>query len=153
MKKFFTKLQTKLISLIVMISTISCFTAMPVFAADSEDASTALTVDASGTRGGGDLLTSGATVMTGGSADVYVTLAWINFNCDAMASVASSSATGTVSCTMFTPDGDMYYLGAVPASGGTTNTKNIFFANTGTYRFHFDADTAATLYVSGYLFD
>lgn len=153
MKKFFTKLRTKLISLIVMISTVSCFTAMPVFAADSEDASTALTVDASGTRGGGDLLTSGAAIMSGGSGDVYVTLAWINFNCDAMASVATSSASGTVSCTMFTPDGDAYYLGAVPASGGTTNTKNIFFANTGTYRFHFDADTAATLYVSGYLFD
>ena len=153
MKKFFTKLQTKLISLIVMISTVSCFTAMPVFAADSEDASTALTVDASGTRGGGDLLTSGATVMTGGSADVYVTLAWINFNCDAMASVATSSASGVVSCTMYTPDGGAYYLGAVPASGGSTSTKNIFFANTGTYRFHFDADTAATLYVSGYLFD
>lgn len=69
------------------------------------------------------------------------------------ATVTTNTASGTVSCYVRLLSGDIQYIGTVPASGGSTPKESVYTLNPGTYTFMFEATTAASIYVTAYIFD
>lgn len=112
-----------------------------------------VSVDPSTARASGDIIGACAGDISGGSGTISCTLGKSNWNASIMAGVSSSSTSGTIECYVKLPSGATQYLGAVPASGGTTAAIPFSHLNSGTYTFYFECSTSARVNVYGYIFD
>lgn len=75
-----------------------------------------------------------------------------NISVGICASISSSSASGTVTCFVRTPNNTMHNLGTVSAAGGSTAISSFPTAPSGTYTFYFESTTSATLNGSGLIY-
>ena len=72
-------------------------------------------------------------------------------NCGIKAGISSSSAVGTVVCSVRFPNGSMHGLGTVLASGGMTPILTCGTLSSGTYTFYFESSTSVNLHGVGYI--
>lgn len=88
----------------------------------------------------GTLLASNiGTIYTQGT--IQVTLPQGNFSADFVAQIGYSPVSTVVTCWVTTPDGNYLDLGSM-SGNGSTRSYTLFYAQSGTYTFHFNTGTS-----------
>lgn len=101
----------------------------------------------------GSVIATNAGTIYGGSGTIYVTLSSSNFFADFRAGIGYTEQSGVVSCSVTTPKGETYNLGAISGTGSFTNTTSLTYAPAGTYAFTFISAIPTPYEVVAYIYD
>lgn len=150
------KLKKRFIAILMAMAMTLCFT-ISAFAAEPVDvispASTISTEEASTRSNLGDVLAAGSAQITGGIGVVYVNLPTWNLFADLQAGIGYTTDNGAVVCSVITPNGETYNLGAVSGTGSRSISVELPFAPSGTYAFYFTSAISTPFEAVAYIFD
>lgn len=101
----------------------------------------------------GSVIATNAGTIYGGSGTISVVLQSGNFFADLQVGIGYAPQEGVVTCSVETPDGEYYYLGAISGSSSFTEPYELTYAPAGTYKFHFMSANPFAYEVVAYIFD
>lgn len=149
----------RFISIIMACIMCCCFASVSAFAqevepsqAPSQEVTEQVSTDASIRSLGKVLATNGGTIYNG-SGTIAVTLPSGNFSAKFIAQIGYADRSGIVTCTVQAPDGYYYNLGTMSGSGSSTDSYTVFYAQAGTYYFHFTSAISTPIEVACYIYD
>ena len=151
MKKF-TKVTRRFLAVLTAIITCFSIACSPVYAADLAESSNALQSKPI-LKSAGSIIAAGAGSFSGGSGSITAYLAHGNWSADIEAGTSGPTVNGRVHCIVKFPNGRIYDLGTIDASGDQTELKTFTYCPSGTYTFSFAATTTHNIYVFARIYD